>query len=140
LGSCVKLYRLRPCNSPPSPAFGIIYECAIGRQDQDKRHLFVTPQVNCIMFNPIIYVGGDSSTEGQTHLRRGRLVYGGVEGLSPNNYAFSILPPTHSLSRHSLLSSPFFSSESLQLRFFHSTYIPSHSLYHFSFLFSLLFT
>jgi hypothetical protein len=33
---------LRPCNSRPHPAFGLIY------QGQDRRHLFVTPGVKVI--------------------------------------------------------------------------------------------
>ncbi len=34
---------LRPRNSPSSPAFGLIYEGAIGQPKYCRRHLFVTP-------------------------------------------------------------------------------------------------
>jgi hypothetical protein len=40
---CVQLYSLAETSQlPPPPAFGLIYEGAIGHE-QNRRHLFVTP-------------------------------------------------------------------------------------------------
>jgi hypothetical protein len=50
LGSCVQLYSLAETPQlpqlPPPPAFGLIYEGAIGQQD--RRHLFETPDLHTV--------------------------------------------------------------------------------------------